>query len=235
MSLANSTFCIIIGAMKCGTTSLFDLLSRHPQVVASNEKEPHFFTRAEDPISELEEYFAYWCYEPAHHQICLEASTSYTKYPLDDVRASAAAMRASGLNFKFIYIVRNPLERIISHLSHRLSRNEDINRDFLELAILFSSYGTQLTEFLYGFPEAQILVIEFTDFLGDRKNLMQQVQDFLELPHHRFELEGEIHSNASSKRVGLNDASLKQIHDRLHEDMLLFKKLTNFDIKRWGF
>jgi len=235
MSLTSPTFCIVIGAMKSGTTTFFDLLSRHPQVAASDEKELHFFSRSEDPIGKLGEYFEHWCYEAERHQICLEASTSYTKHPLDDVRKSAAAMRASGLNFKFIYIVRNPFERIISHVSHRLSRNEDINRDVLELAILISSYGTQLTEFLYGFPEAQILVIEFTDLVENRNELMQQVQDFLELPHHRLDLAGEVHSNASNQRASLNGATLKHIHDRLHEDMLLFKKLTNFDIKRWGF
>lgn len=35
----------IIGAMKCGTTSLFDFLAAHPDVCAPANKEPHYFTR----------------------------------------------------------------------------------------------------------------------------------------------------------------------------------------------
>ena len=35
----------IIGAMKCGTTSLFDFLTSHPDVCAPRNKEPHYFTR----------------------------------------------------------------------------------------------------------------------------------------------------------------------------------------------
>ena len=37
------TFGLIIGAMKCGTTSLFHYLAEHPQVSPSSDKEPFFF------------------------------------------------------------------------------------------------------------------------------------------------------------------------------------------------
>lgn len=34
---------VIIGAQKCGTTSLFELLSQHPQATRGGRREPHFF------------------------------------------------------------------------------------------------------------------------------------------------------------------------------------------------
>ncbi|TYZ59716.1 hypothetical protein PybrP1_011121 [[Pythium] brassicae (nom. inval.)] len=34
---------VIIGAQKCGTTSLFEYLSQHPQAVRGGRREPHFF------------------------------------------------------------------------------------------------------------------------------------------------------------------------------------------------
>jgi len=34
---------VIIGAQKCGTTSLFEYLGQHPQVLRGNRREPHFF------------------------------------------------------------------------------------------------------------------------------------------------------------------------------------------------
>ena len=36
-------FGLIIGAMKCGTTTLFNHLACHPQLAASRVKEPSFF------------------------------------------------------------------------------------------------------------------------------------------------------------------------------------------------
>ncbi|MEO0377749.1 MAG: hypothetical protein AAF329_24750 [Cyanobacteria bacterium P01_A01_bin.17] len=38
-----NAFALIIGAMKCGTTSLFHYLAEHPQVSPSRNKEPFFF------------------------------------------------------------------------------------------------------------------------------------------------------------------------------------------------
>ena len=38
-----ANFALIIGAMRCGTTSLFSYLSQHPEVAPSTPKEPDFF------------------------------------------------------------------------------------------------------------------------------------------------------------------------------------------------
>ena len=35
----------IVGALKCGTTSLYEYLRQHPEVFMSRIKEPHFFGR----------------------------------------------------------------------------------------------------------------------------------------------------------------------------------------------
>jgi hypothetical protein len=44
--VAKPTF-IVVGAMKCATTTLCDLLSKHPDIFFSNPKEPDFFCRNE--------------------------------------------------------------------------------------------------------------------------------------------------------------------------------------------
>ena len=49
-------FAIIIGAMKSGTTSLFDLLSQHPEVAGSRSKEPDFFGSHQNPSASLDRY-----------------------------------------------------------------------------------------------------------------------------------------------------------------------------------
>ncbi len=39
-----NNFALIIGAMKCGTTSLFSYLAQHPEISACQPKEPDFFS-----------------------------------------------------------------------------------------------------------------------------------------------------------------------------------------------
>lgn len=110
-----------------------------------------------------------------------------------------------------------------------------IDKSILELATWISSYGTQLTEFLEGFPEAQILVLEFSELVENQNRLMQKIEKFLGLPCTHIGKEQQIHSNESQNRFSLDDANLRQLHDLLYEDMLAFLRLANFDITRWGF
>ena len=47
---------MIIGAMKCGTSSLFDLLARHPCIAGSIDKEPEFFAPGQSHRVSVERY-----------------------------------------------------------------------------------------------------------------------------------------------------------------------------------
>ena len=41
--MAERSYAIIIGAMRSGTTSLYEMLAEHPQICPCRTKEPHFF------------------------------------------------------------------------------------------------------------------------------------------------------------------------------------------------
>ena len=47
---------VIIGAQKAGTTSLAKILSSHPEIAFSKEKEPHFFSLHQDWQQNLAAY-----------------------------------------------------------------------------------------------------------------------------------------------------------------------------------
>jgi hypothetical protein len=68
---------VIIGAMKAGTTSVFQYLSSHPEVVRGKLKEPAFFTflNFHKGVAWYESLF------PQNDKLKCEASTNYTKYP----------------------------------------------------------------------------------------------------------------------------------------------------------
>lgn len=110
-------YIFIVGSMKSGTTSLFSYLEQHPQIAASRDKEPCFFSRSDIFAKGYNWYESLWDWNPASHKIAMEGSTSYTRIPTYSNAAEEIQRFQSRTNssIKFIYIVRHPIERIESH------------------------------------------------------------------------------------------------------------------------
>src|SRR5262249_24539009 len=83
---------------------------------------------------------------------------------------------------KLIYIVRNPLERIESHWRHLLGRGHNIS--FEELlshpdVLDTSRYWRQISAYREHFPDEQILVLFFEDFVEDPSAILKRCFEFL--------------------------------------------------------
>lgn len=112
---------VIIGAMKAGTTLLWDVLNQHPDVYMSKRKEPHYFSYlaagtqplvlegANPPVTGATEYAALFD-EAGTARAVGEASTSYLHTP-----GVAELLQARLPNAKLICVLRNPVERAYSH------------------------------------------------------------------------------------------------------------------------
>jgi hypothetical protein len=126
----------LIGAQKAGTTSLAFLLQQHPQISVSTPKETHYFSFKFDKGLEWyrSRFFA------IDGNLLLDASTSYTMANLDpsismgvkeNVPARIYSLRHDA---KFIYILRDPVERTISAYWHGL-RFTSKGKPFREMII----------------------------------------------------------------------------------------------------
>lgn len=74
-------FCFVLGAMKCGTTTLFAYLAQHSEICENlYMKEPEYFSKDSVP-ADLDEYYRQFFPLPFRRQVALEASTGYTKMP----------------------------------------------------------------------------------------------------------------------------------------------------------
>ena len=119
-------YALIIGAMKAGTTTLFDYLAAHPAIAPSRPKEPGFFAFEHLHSEGRDAYHALFDFDPAVHQVRLDGSTDYTKFPhCADV---PARLQAFGGDFRLVYIVRHPLRRIESHAQHVQHKRREIGR-----------------------------------------------------------------------------------------------------------
>lgn len=201
---------MIIGAQKCGTTSLAEQLAGHPDVCFCRTKEPGYFNERVDWQSDLANYHR--LFAPAAGQRCGEASTMYTFLP--EYRGTHARLHAYNPDLKLIYIMRQPVERVISNYAHELVR-----RTVKEPpeAVVFrdpgyinrSRYGVQLRPYLALFPEANILPLIFEEYTADQAQTLRQVARFLGIDPNGFAVQGETHAHKTVGETYLKSETLR--------------------------
>jgi hypothetical protein len=173
-------FAFIIGAMKCGTTALFKTLEQHPEICGSTEKEPNFFSHAEVRAKGFAWYEGLFRWDAKRHRVALEASTSYTKMPA--LPSGAAQIHAHGLEARFVYVVRDPVERIRSEYLHSLAAGwmqRPITEGLHPNTVMLSNYAFQLLPYEYCFGRERILVLGYDEFRTQREACLRRVCEFL--------------------------------------------------------
>jgi Sulfotransferase domain len=112
----------IAGAQKSGTTTLCYLINRHPEVVLSNPKEPAFFSR-ESNLSAVQTYER--CFQPRKDvtpRAIVDGSTAYMVDPLAATRIRSLL----GVDVRFVFCLRDPVERMISAYWHQAKKGQDL-------------------------------------------------------------------------------------------------------------
>lgn len=218
-------FILIIGAMKCGTTSLFSYLSQHPEICPAKRKEPNFFSVDSNYKQGFEFYLQEWSeWQPAIHKLAMEATINYSKIPVFSNAAVRIARYQNRASFKFIYIVRDPIERIESHYTHAKGTNWgsnilDLSQGIDPELIVTSKYALQLDEYYSRFPPENILLLNFEDLKARPKVVLEQVCSFLNIDS-KFTFSGiEKAHNTNKSRV---------IDDELWRKFRKIKTLRNF-------
>jgi hypothetical protein len=177
----------LIGSQKSGTTSLSAWLAAHPQLAHSRVKETHFWSRHQDAAmertdAEVEAWFDDQFADAQDGQLLVDSSTSYSMHP--EFPGVADRLWAHNPDLRILYIVRDPVARIESHLGHDY-RNRLI--DALDLATVRarprylerSSYHAQLTEWARLFPWSQIHVVVLEELLRSPAEELGAIEAFL--------------------------------------------------------
>ncbi len=161
---------IIIGAMKSGTSSLYQWLAEQPEFSLPTVKEPHFFSRQEAWQRGLGWYGS--LFDDDRRQLVGEASTTYTNP--DHAAVAAARMAAVVPDVRLVYVLRHPLERLRSHYRHMVVHGAS-KGTFLEVLadpesplLRRSLYFTCLAPYIEAFPRDQICVVRFEDLVSDQ-------------------------------------------------------------------
>jgi hypothetical protein len=179
----------VIGAGQSGTTSLHRYLYLHPQVHVPVLKEPNFFCREEDgpwPFGRVKERSEYESLYDTRLPARGDCSPSYSQDPL---RPGVPERIASLIpDARHIYLVRDPIERIVAHYVHDVSSVGE-ERSFADALadlddprnpyIVGSSYAHQLDCYREHFAENRILVVDSADLKSDRAEALRRIFGFL--------------------------------------------------------
>jgi sulfotransferase family protein len=172
----------VIGASKCGTTSLHRYLAEHPEIAMTSNKEPMLYV-PDDWQEQLGRY-AEMFEEDA--PVRGESSTGYSAYPW--APEVPDRIRATVRDARIIYMVRDPIPRTLSHYAQNIWDRFPVRpfdelmtdlEDPMNMPVWASRYATQLERWLERFPQDQVLVADQADLMHSRAETMRRVFAFL--------------------------------------------------------
>jgi sulfotransferase family protein len=167
----------LIGAMKSGTTSLHAYLGSHPQIFMCPQKEPEFFAK-EEIWSLGEEWYVKLFAAVGSELVIGESSTVYSRIP----HFPGVAERIANFNSeaRFIYIMRDPVERTISQYwyhvrfcGERRGMLTAIREDphFTDA----SNYAMQLAPYFERFGSDRIATLTFEELSRNPLNVSREL------------------------------------------------------------
>jgi len=172
---------IIMGAMKSATSTLHAQLALQDGIFMSTPKEPNYFSDDAE-YARGEDWYQSLFSDASDLDICGESSTHYTKLP--DYPLTLERMAKQLEKPKLIYMVRHPVDRLVSHYIHQWSRNKfkcEINSAIEEYSELvsYSCYAKQLKPYVAHYGRENILVVFMESIKNNPQELIERVADFI--------------------------------------------------------
>ena len=194
---------VILGAQKCGTSSLQGYLVQHPGVIAPLRKEVHYFDLN---FERGEAWYRAHFGRDGEPGLNLDASPYYLYHP-----AVPARMHALLPDAKLIVLLRHPVRRAYSHYWHERDKGretlsfedaiaaepgrlgqaeaqlasgeiESSREHQLHSYLARGRYAEQLERWLAAYPRERLLVLRFEDFVGAPLAGLNRTLEYLGLP-----------------------------------------------------
>jgi hypothetical protein len=183
----------VVGAMKSGTTYLNKLLGSHPAIFMCSPEEPSYFVDPAQLQRLWPEAWDWGFWHGEEHYLGLfkaagdailigEASTNYAKLPL--VTGVPERIKKFNRDARFLYLMRDPIERTISHYWHMVRYHAEY-RPMLDAIreepqyIDVSHYAMQLRPYLDQFGASSIMTLTFEQLTTNPSETMNTVYDWL--------------------------------------------------------
>jgi hypothetical protein len=232
----------IVGAAKCGTTSLYQYLDQHPEIAMSTWKEPRFFgsdlvIRNDDRCRDMNQYLALFQHAP-EAKVLGEATVYYMPS-----EKAAEEIKAFNPEAKIIIMLRNPVDMMFSWHGQLVWRGaepltcfedalaaeakrvqgRDIPRSApFPAAVCYrkmATFSTQVARYLNTFSKDQVKIIIFDDFINQTERIYKEILAFLEVDlNHQADFQ-VVNAAASKKFRNLRVRSLLRTYSMLQKPL----------------
>ncbi len=191
---------LIIGGVRCGTTSLYKYLLQHEDVFMPAKKEPDYFAWMDEPAPEyfktaVTNFLDYSAlFDEAEQQAIGEASAIYL-YKADVTVDRIAALLP---DVKLIAILRHPADRAFSQYRMSVRVGAETLPTFREALMVEderveegaspifhyrrqSLYYPKLARFTERFMRDRLFLLTFDEFVADTAGVVRRIFDFLDV------------------------------------------------------
>lgn len=243
---------IIVGAQKAGTTTVFDLLARHPKVLPPVRKELHFFDREEVYRKGIGHYRSYFPAAPlrARGFVTLEASPRYLYFS----KTCAPRIARHLPRAHCLILLRAPVKRAYSawnmcrtvvkrpgslgvpdHRSFAQAIEDELagrTESEQHMYLARSSYADQVQDYLQHIRPGQVIVRSFLELLENPDNLVNDICKVMGIPpleamHER----STMRSNARTYTEPLDPGLERELYAYFKPKMEQLRTVLGRDIK----
>ncbi|RZO83890.1 MAG: sulfotransferase [Oceanococcus sp.] len=251
---------VIVGAQKCGTTSLHHALRSHPEIHMSNPvKEPGYFLKNDwlvtywkargRNIQSRQDLLAQAMLDGFKGQSHFgESSTYYTLGDFCQRQGVAERMARINPDMRLIYVLRDPLQRIVSNYLHcrRSGATNGSLSQFMEerqgqQAVATSLYYQQIAPYLEYFGADKILLLLFDDLVNNANATLNRVCRFLTVQEMASNMAlsalnvSENRSDVQQDQLMLPSSQEKALRQRLQADAEKLSAELGLDVSEWTF
>jgi hypothetical protein len=172
---------IIIGAMKCMTSTLHEQLAAQSGIYMSTPKEPCYFS--DDKVYEKgPSWYASLFSGCGAVELCGESSTHYTKLPT--YPHTVSRLHEAFPEAKLIYVMRHPIDRLRSQYVHEWTQRMvddpiDVAISTFPELVHYSRYSYQLAPYLTSFGPDQVLPVFFDRIASHPQSELERICRFL--------------------------------------------------------
>lgn len=202
MSVNDHSYIIIGGSTKCATTSVFKYLADHPQISGSKIKESRFFWKGnyqlqkesvsiDDGIDKFDNLFV----DKSNAKYRLEATPDYLYS-----ERSAAIIHENLNNVRFLFIIRDPVDRVISwykfakqlnlinptqsidnFITEQLNLTENSSNIQYQHAVEQGRYSIYLETYIKLFGLDKIKVISYEKLVTNPLESLIEISNFIDI------------------------------------------------------
>lgn len=236
---------LICGAARSGTTFLVKSIGQHPEIyLPAFSPEAHYFYYSWKWRQPWDWYLETYFKNVKNEKAIGEKSTSYMYSPEVPQRMYAHLQKV-----KLIFLLRNPIERVISN--YKWSKEQGHETLDFETALTIprtlqgplkevkpfdyiqrSRYYEQISRFLKFYSKHQVLILKSEEMFKNPLYTFKKVYDFLQVCAGVI-LPDFVEINKTDNTKFVSEETREWLCNELTNDMVQLKTIIDFDIEDW--